>query len=102
MPYRNSGSGKQDRERRALADDGTHLNVTTMRAHDLVTDRKSEAGAVGARREERLEDARQIVGLDAAAAILDLDRDARCIGRLRAHRDACPGRARLGRIADEV
>ena len=33
-----------------------------MRAHDLVDDREAEAGAVGAGREERLEDARQIVG----------------------------------------
>jgi len=40
-----------------------------------MADREAQAGAVGAGREERLEDARQIVGADAAAAIHDLDRD---------------------------
>ena len=51
------------------------MDVAAVGAHDLVTDREAEAGAVGARREERLEDARQIVGVDAAAVVLDLDRD---------------------------
>jgi len=50
--------GEQDRERRPLTDDRPHLELAAMCANDLVADRQSQAGAVGARREERLEDTR--------------------------------------------
>ena len=82
--------------------DRADLDVAAVRAHDLVTDREPEAGAVGARREERLEDPRQIVGADAAAAILDLDRDLPVGGGRRAERDLRPGPRRIGGVVDEV
>ena len=69
------------------------LDVAAVRAHDLVADREAEAGAVGAGREERLEDPRQIVGADAAAVILDLDRDVRAVARLARDGDLGAGRA---------
>ena len=69
-------------ERRAAAERRADLDVAAVRADDLVTDREAEAGAVGAGREERLEDARQVVGVDAAPVVLDLDRDAAASGGL--------------------
>jgi tRNA A-37 threonylcarbamoyl transferase component Bud32 len=51
-------SRQQDRERGAFADGGTDVYITAMSADDFMADREAEAGAVGTRREERLENAR--------------------------------------------
>jgi len=77
------------------------LNIATVRAHDLVTDREAEAGAIGTGREERLEDPRQIIGVDAATVILDLDPDP-AIGGTRSHGDLGAGLRRIGGVVDEV
>ena len=69
------GERERDREGRAAAEGGADADVTAVGADDLVDDREAEAGAVGAGGEERLEDAGEIVGADAAALVLDLDRD---------------------------
>ena len=49
---------------------------------DVLGDGQAEAGAGAARREVRIEDARQIVGADADAAVADRDGDA-AIGEAR-------------------
>ena len=57
------------------------LDLAAVQRHQALDDRKPEAGAVvaavvgGARLEERPADARQIVGADADAGVLDRDQD---------------------------
>ena len=99
---RGSGGGEEDRERRSLADGGAHANVTAVGADDFVADGQAKAGAVGARREEGLEDAREVVGGDAAAEVLDLDRDLAIVGGGGAERDVGAGLAGVGGVADEI
>src|SRR5262249_1543275 len=77
---------QQRRERRGSARRRAPLDLALVRLDELVYDREPEAGAVGARREEGLEDARQVRCLDAAAGVGDLDGDAAVGGVGGAHR----------------
>src|SRR5262245_14619138 len=66
---------KEDLEARALAGGALHLDVPAMARDDAVADRQTQTGPFAHRlgREERVEEARQIFGRDAAAVIGDLD-----------------------------
>src|SRR5262245_1438875 len=59
----------------AVARATRHRNRATKPFDDAARDRESEAGASPPRREERIEDPRQIFGLDADPSIADIDAD---------------------------
>ena len=78
-------SGRRTRHARALAQPACDVHLAAVQRHQALHDRKPEPGAVmaaiigAARLEERPADARQIVGADANAGVLDRDHD---VGRL--------------------
>ncbi len=84
-----------DRDARALAQPAGDLHAAAVQRHQALDDREAEPGAVvaavvgRARLEERIADARQILGADADAGILDRDHDDRRPSRSRADRRPC-------------
>ena len=77
-PARRSSRGerKRQREARALTDRAVAGNRAAVLLDDAVGDRQPQAGALAdvLRREERIVDARQLLGRNARAGVADLDR----------------------------
>src|SRR5947209_1282970 len=69
--------GENDLESGAAPLLARHLDAAAVVAHDVLRHPEAEARAFGARREERLEDARHVGLGDAAARVADLDGDGR-------------------------
>jgi len=93
-----------DAEARAAARFAAHVDAAVVLLDDAVGERQAQAGAAthGLGREERVEDARQMLGSDAAAVVLDLDPDL-VPGVAAAHDDQAALRAdRLGRVDEQV
>ncbi len=76
---------QQHAHRRALAPHALDLDLAVEAPHDAVADREAEARpyADRLRREERVEDAGQVLGRDARARVAHLDEDAARVVRVR-------------------
>src|SRR5437868_6506423 len=72
--------GENDVEGRAVPFGARHLNATAVVAHDVLRDPEAEARALRPRREERLEDARDVGFGDAAPRVAYLHGDGRLQG----------------------
>src|SRR5579885_1259985 len=84
-----------------FAGGAVHANRAAVLIDDFGTDREAEADSVGFRREERIENHLEVLGIDAGAAVdhgdFDLIRRA-----ARFHGDDPAGRARLSGVRDQV
>src|SRR5688500_10065439 len=69
--------GEPDAEEATAADDALDLDRAALVADDPVADREAQSGARAyrLRREEGLEDVRQVLGADPAAVVFDLHED---------------------------
>src|SRR5215208_667744 len=97
--------GEDDVEGRARALLARRLDPAAVVAHDVLRDPQAEARPLRARREEGLEDAREVGLADAAPRVADLDGDGRLQRLLvdgRAHRDAPALLHRLLRVQEQV
>src|SRR5919199_11951 len=97
--------GENDLEGRAAPLLALDLDAPAVVAHDVLSHPEAEARPLRARREERLEDPRQVHLQDAAARVADLDGDGRLQGGLlRRGADAYPPPLlhRLLRVQEEV
>src|SRR5215212_11422921 len=97
--------GEDDVEGRADALLAGRLDPAAVVAHDVLRDPQAEARPLRARREEGLEDAREVGLADAAPRVADLHGDGRLQGLLvdrGAHRDAPALLHRLLRVQQEV
>src|SRR3954454_16183096 len=74
-----AGGREDEAEARALAEGSRHLCRAVGRADDVLHDREAEARAArrarAVRAEEALEQARNVLGVDAGAVVLDLEHD---------------------------
>src|SRR5215204_311647 len=98
-------NGEDDVEGRALALLARRLDPAAVVAHDVRRDPQAEPRPLRARREEGLEDAREVGLADAAPGVADLHRDGRLQRLLvtgRAHRDAPALLHRLLRVQEQV
>src|SRR5206468_5590494 len=106
---RRSRDRQRDGERRALSGTALHLDRPAVPLDDAVRDPQSEASAtLRLRREERLEDARLRLLVDADSGVLHFDAD-RLVGDVALARAVARGDAegatlghRLGRVEEEV
>src|ERR1044071_7856221 len=97
--------GEDDVEGRALALLARRLDPAAVVAHDVLRDPEPEPRPLRARREEGLEDAREVCLRNAAPRVADLHRDGRLQGLLvdgGAHRDAPALLHRLLRVEHQI
>ena len=88
------GERKPDRHRRSRADAALHLHRAAVLLDDAVDDGEAEARALLLRREEGVEDAREVLGRDAGARVRDGDLDlAAAANRSGTRASACRPRA---------
>src|SRR5712691_8135046 len=65
--------GERDGDGGSLAAEAADLDVAAVLLHDAMNQRQPDAAALGLRREEGLEDVRQVGGADAGTGVRDRD-----------------------------
>src|SRR6185295_6811311 len=76
-PRASAGRGQEKPEGRPLPRCALDLDGTAVALHDPVRHEKAQAGSLRARRVERLEEVRHVLGPDPRSRVRDLDLDAR-------------------------